>query len=204
MEYFLHIVYGILIAYFAMISPGMLNMTALKVRIDYGKGESEKFALGAAIIILIQAGIALFFADYFVKNPKIIGVLEKAGVFVFFGLAVFFFILSRKKIDPKAKSGKGNYFIKGFMMSTLNMLSIPFYLAISIYLTSKGYLIIEQPYIMLFIFGVFIGSLLLFGTYIYFAKIISKRVSFIAKNINLILSGIFIVLGMMAIIRLFR
>lgn len=203
MDYFLHVLYGILIAYFAMISPGMLNMTALKVRIDFGKKESEQFSLGAATTILIQAGIALFFVDYFTSNPKIIGVLEKAGVFVFFSLAIFFFILSQKKIDPKAKSGKGNFFVKGFMMSALNMLSIPFYLAISIFLASKGYIVIEQPYIMLFIFGIFVGSLLLFGTYRYFANIISTKVSFIAKNINLILSGIFIVLGIITIVRLF-
>lgn len=203
MDYFLHILYGILIAYLAMISPGMLNMTALKVRIDFGKKESEKFSLGAAVIILIQAGIALFFADYFSNNPKIIAILEKAGVFVFFVLAIFFFILSRKKIDPKAKSEKGNFFLKGFMMSALNMLSIPFYLAISIFLASKGYIVIDQPYIMFFIVGVFVGSLLLFGTYIYFAKFITSKVSFIAKNINLILSGIFIVLGIITIVRLF-
>ncbi len=203
MDYFLHLFYGILIAYLAMISPGMLNMSALKVRIDFGKKESEKFSLGAAVTILIQAGIALFFADYFASNPKIIEILEKAGVVVFFALAVFFFILSRNKINPKSKSGKGNFFVKGFMMSALNLLSIPFYLAISIFLASKGYIIIEQPYIMLFIFGVFVGSLLLFGTYIYFANIISTKVSFIAKNINLILSGIFIVLGIITIVRLF-
>ncbi|SNR51950.1 hypothetical protein SAMN06265371_104227 [Lutibacter agarilyticus] len=203
MDYFLHVLYGLLIAYLAMISPGMLNMTALKVRIDFGKNESEKFALGAAVTILIQAGVSLFFADYFVSNPKIITVLEKAGVFVFFSLAIFFYILSRNKVDPKAKSGKGNFFVKGFMMSALNMLSIPFYLASSIFLASKGYIVIEQPYILFFVFGVFVGSLLLFGTYIYFANIISTKVSFIAKNINLILCGVFIVLGIITIVRLF-
>lgn len=203
MDYFLHVLYGILIAYLAMISPGMLNMTALKVRIDVGQKESEKFALGAAFIVLIQAGVALFFADYFANNPKIIEILEKAGVFVFFGLALFFYFLSRKKIAPKATSGSGNYFVKGLVMSAINMLSIPFYLGISIFLTSKELLIIQQPFITLFVIGTFVGSLLLFNTYIYFAKIISKKVSFIARNINLILSGIFIVLGIMAIIRLF-
>ena len=102
-------------AYFAMISPGMLNMTALKVRIDVGKQESFKFALGAAIIIFIQAGIALFFVDFFVRNPRIIEVLKVAGVFVFFMLAIFFFLLSRKKVKNQGKSGKGNYLFKGFI-----------------------------------------------------------------------------------------
>lgn len=202
MNYFLHVLYGFLIAYFAMITPGMLNMTALKVRLDIGKLESGKFAFGAAFIIFIQAGIALFFADFFVKNPSIIELLKRAGVFVFFALAIFFFMLSRKKINPKTKSGKGNYFMRGVIMSALNMLSIPFYLAFSIFLAEKNLIIIEQPFIMLYILGVFLGSILLFYTYIYFAEIIAKKVSFIARNINLILSGIFVVLGIMTLIRL--
>ena len=203
MEYFLHVFYGIVIAYLAMISPGMLNMTALKVRIESGKLESFKFSLGAAIIILIQAGIALFFADYFVKNPAIIEQFKIIGVFVFFILAIFFYYLSRKKIDPKASTGKGNFFIKGLVMSSLNMLSIPFYLAFSIFLAEKGYIIIKQPNILFYVGGIFIGALLLFYTYVHFAELITKKVSFIAKNINLILSGLFVVLGIMTLVRLF-
>jgi threonine/homoserine/homoserine lactone efflux protein len=203
MDYFLHFFFGIIIAYFAMISPGMLNMTALKVRIESGKFESFKFSLGAAIIIFIQAGIALFFADYFVKNPAIIETLKIAGVFVFFLLAIFFYSLSRKKINPKTSSGKGNFFMKGVVMSALNMLSIPFYLAFSIFLAEKGYITIQQPYIMLFVFGVLIGALLLFFTYVHFAELIARKVSFIARNINLILSGLFVVLGIMTLVRLF-
>jgi len=204
MNYFLHVLYGILISYFAMIAPGMLNMTALKVRLEIGKLESVKFAIGAAVIIFIQAGIALFFADYFVKNPSVIELLKTAGVFVFFALAVFFFMLSRRKINPKTSSGKGNYIIRGAMLSGLNMLSIPFYLAFSIFLAEKQLIIIEQPYILLYIFGVFVGAMLLFYTYIYFAEVIAKKVSFIARNINLILSGLFIVLGIITLTRLLQ
>jgi len=47
---------------------------------------------------VFSSGIALFFADYLTKNPKIIEILKIAGVFVFFALAVFFFLLSRKKV----------------------------------------------------------------------------------------------------------
>jgi threonine/homoserine/homoserine lactone efflux protein len=204
MDYFLHILYGFLIAYFAMITPGMLNMTALKVRLEIGKIESEKFALGAAFIIFIQAGIALFFADFLVKNPAVISFLKVVGIFVFFGLAIFFFRLSRKKIDLNTSVTKGNYFFKGVLMSSLNMLSIPFYLAFSIFLAEKEWIVIEQPFIILYILGVFIGSILLFNTYIYFAKIIANKIAFIAHNINLILSGLFVVLGIMALIRVLQ
>lgn len=202
MNYFLHVFYGLIMAYFGLISPGMLNMTVLKTRMNVGKIESVKFAFGAAVIVFFQAGIALFFADYLIENPKVIAALKMAGIFVFFILAIFFFVLSRKKIEAKSKITKGNYFFKGLAMSSVNMLAIPFYLGISIYLGSVNKIIIEQPYILLFIIGAAMGSFLLFYTYIFFAKIISDKISFIATNINIILSLLFLSLGLFTLIKL--
>lgn len=202
MIYFLHFFYGLIMAYFGLISPGMLNMTVLKTRLNVGKIESVKFALGAAVIVFFQAGIALFFADFLIDNPKVIEFLKMAAVFVFFILAIFFFILSRKKMEAKRKISKGNYFFKGMAMSSVNMLAIPFYLGISIYLGSVNKIIIEQPYIFFFIFGAATGSFSLFYTYIFFANVISKKISFVATNINIILSLLFLSLGIFTLIKL--
>jgi threonine/homoserine/homoserine lactone efflux protein len=202
MIYLLHVFYGLIMAYFGLISPGMLNMTVLKIRINVGKTESFKFALGAAFIIFFQAGIALFFADFFIKTPKVIEILKMVGVVVFFVLAIFFFFLSRKKIKENGIISKGNFLLKGMAMSSVNMLAIPFYLGISIYLGSANKIIIEQPYILLFILGAATGSFLLFYTYIFFAEIISKKISFIATNINIILSLLFLSLGIFTLIKL--
>ncbi len=202
MDYILHVFYGVLMAYFGLISPGMLNMTALKIRISNGVSESMKFAFGASLIVFFQAGIALYFADYFSSNPQIIDRLKIAGVVVFFVLSVFFFFLSRKELNPKTSNAKGSYFLKGMGMSAINMLGIPFYLGVSIFLATENKILIEHPYILLFVFGASIGSFLLFSTYIVFAKIIIQKVSFIAKNINLILSVLFLGLGIVTLIKI--
>ena len=202
MDYFYHIFYGILMAYLGLISPGMLNMTALKISMNTGKYEALKFSIGASLIVFFQAGIALYFADYFTKNPKVIANLKIAAIFIFFALAVFFFMLSRKDLKPKTTNKKGNFFVKGILMSSINMLAIPFYLGISIYLSSKSKIIIEQPYIILFVFGASLGSFLIFYTYMIFANIINDKVSFIAKNINFILSLMFLFLAIFTLIKI--
>jgi threonine/homoserine/homoserine lactone efflux protein len=204
MNYILHIFYGVLMAYFGLISPGMLNMTALKISMNTGKIEGLKFSIGASLVVFFQAGIALYFADYFTNNPKVIAILKIAAVFIFFALAVFFFMLSKKDLNPKATNEKNNFFVKGILMSSINMLAIPFYLGISIYLSSKDKIIMEQPYILLFVFGASLGSFLIFYTYMVFAKIINDKVSFIAKNINLILSLLFFGLAIFTLIKILR
>ena len=202
MIYIQHVLFGILMAYFGLISPGMLNMTGLKISINLGRKQAVKFALGASIVVFIQALIALFFADYFVKNPTIINALKSVAVVVFFVLSIFFFLLSRKKVEANVSYNKSKYFLKGIGMSAINMLAIPFYLGISIYLASSKRIFIEHPFIILFVIGASVGSFLLFYTYIFLAKIIIKKVAFIASNINIILSILFFGLGILTLIKL--
>ena len=185
-----------------MISPGMLNMTALKVRLESGKSGSVKFAFGAAIVVSLQAGIAMYFANYFVNHPKVIEFIEEIGVGVLFILSIVFFKMSRNKADDKGKSIQSNFMIKGALMAALDVLTIPFYIAVSTYLASKNKLIIDQPYMFLFMVGVLLGAFLLLNTYIYFSELISRKVSFITKNINKVLSIIFLVLGTITLIKL--
>jgi len=195
MEYLLHFFLGLLVAYIGLLAPGMLNMTAVQITVDKKSSYAYKFAVGASIIIMFQAGIALFFAGYLNKNPDVITLLEKIGVFVFFALSILFFLKTRSKLKYKKKKRKGNYFLNGAIMSMANMLSIPFFLASSTYLVAIGFLLMRPKYIILFVVGAMFGAYLLFFTYIAFAKVIIKRANFIARNINYILSVLFLVLG---------
>ena len=200
MEYVFHLLYGVGMSYLGLISPGMLNMTALKTRIETGKRESLLFSIGASMVVFVQASIALIFVDFFVAKPEVISLLEKLAVFVFLALAFFFYRLSRKKVDTQTKKSK-NYLIRGMGMSSLNMLAIPYYLGLSLYLASQQRLILEVPYKLVFTLGASLGTMLLFFTYVYFAKRIAMRVTFVVKKINLILSVLFLILGILAIIR---
>ena len=86
-------------------------------------------------------------------------------------------------------------------MSSMNMLAIPFYLVLSSVLEKRGMLVMEQPYISLFVAGVFLGAFSLFMVYVRFAGFIRKRAGFIARNINYILSALFLVLGILTLIK---
>ncbi len=196
MDYIIHILLGILATFIGLLAPGMLNMTAVQITVEKSQKESRLFSMGAASIILVQASIALFFANYLSQNPSVIESLEIGGIFVFFALAIFFFLKTRTKLNIKKKKGKEeNYFVRGVLMSSMNMLAIPFYLGISTFLGAEGYLKMESSYISAFVFGAMFGAYLLFFTYIAFANVIIKRANFIAQNINYILSFLFLALG---------
>lgn len=204
MSYISHIVLGFVMAFISLIPPGMLNMTAVRTSIEKNRQEGFWFALGAAMVVIPQAFVALVFARYFSDHPEVIERLKLAGVIVLFGLSILFFFQARKKFSGKGGRRKGKSFWIGMLMSGMNMLAIPFYLVLSSVLENRGLLQTEQPYINLFVTGVFFGAFTLFSVYVHFARIIQERAQFIARNINYILSALFFVLGILTLIKFLK
>jgi len=203
MDYILPLIVGFLAAFIGLIAPSMLNMTAARTSIEKGKTAGIQFSAGAASVVFVQAFIAVTFAKYLVAHPEVITKLKTAAIFVLFGLSIFFFMQARKKFKAEGKQKKGNNFITGLGMSSLNMLAIPFYLAMATLAESKGWMKIAQPYSTLYVIGAVLGAFSLFATYATFAEIIAKKAQFIAKNINYILSGLFIVLAIVTAVQVF-
>jgi len=202
MNYILPLIIGFLSAFIGLLAPSMLNMTAARTSIERGRKAGIVFAAGAASVVFIQGFIAVTFAKYLVAHPEVITKLKTAAVFVLFGLAIFFFIQARKKFKATGKQKKGNNYIIGFGMSSLNMLAIPFYLAMATLAENKGWMTIEQPFSIIFVVGAVLGAFSLFSIYAGFAEIIAKKAQFIAKNINYILTVLFVVLALLILIKL--
>jgi len=202
MNYILPLIVGFLSAFIGLLAPSMLNMTAARTSIEKGRKAGITFAAGAASVVFIQGFIAVTFAKYLVAHPEVITKLKTAAVFVLFGLAIFFFMQARKKFKAEGKQKKGNNYLTGFGMSSLNMLAIPFYLAMATLAESKEWMTIEQPFSIIFVVGAVLGAFSLFSIYASFAEIIAKKAQFIAKNINYILSGLFVLLALFTLIKL--
>lgn len=204
MSYLVHIGLGFVMAFLSLIPPGMLNMTAVRTAIEKNRNEGIWFALGAALIVIPQAFIALVFARYFSEHPEVVQRLQLAGIVVLFLLSIVFFFQARKKFKGEGAKRQGKSFWIGMFMSAMNMLAIPFYLVLSSVLENRGLLQTEQPFINLFVSGVFLGAFTLFFVYVQFAQIIVKRAQFIARNINYILSILFFVLGILTLIKFLK
>lgn len=200
----MHLALGYAMAFLSLIPPGMLNMTGVRTALEKGERSGMWFSLGAALMVIPQAFIALVFAKFFAEHPEVVERLNYAGLLVLFLLSVVFFFQARKKFKGEGSKKKGKSFVIGLLMSTMNMLAIPFYLVLSSVLENKGLLITEQPYINLFVTGVFFGAFSLFMVYVRFAAVIQKRAQFIARNINYILSALFFVLGILTLIKIIK
>ena len=194
---------AVLVAFVGFMPPGMINMTSLKMSLENARKEAVLFVTGAVSIILIQAFLAVTFAKFLVRNPQIIEYLSYAAIVVFLGLSYMFFRQARRQVNLQVKEHKRSSYLAGLTMSSMNMLAIPFFLGYSTLLEAKGWLNIDPPHNYVFAIGAVAGSFLLFFIYVLFAEYIQKRVHFIAKNSNYILSLLFLVLAIMTIYNVF-
>lgn len=204
MLFLLPLVLGFCIAFLAVILPGLINMTAAKISTQEGKNEALSFAAGAAVIIFFQTFIAVLFARFISLHEEIVSTLQEIGIFVFSLLSIYFFWIAEKpkkiKTDSKVK-GKSNRFFLGMLLSTLNLLPIPFYVFASMSLSASGYFSFDKIPVSSFVIGVVTGSFTVFYIYIVAFKKIEKKTEFLMRNINTIIGS---VTTFMAVVTLFK
>ena len=193
MLFYLPLVLGFFIAFLAVIPPGLINMTAAKISLQEGKNEAISFALGASAIIFFQTFIAVLFARFINNHQEIVSTLQEIGIFIFSSLSIYFFWIAKKpkkiKTDSRVK-GKSNRFFLGMLLSTLNLLPIPFYVFASMTLAASGYFSFDKIPVAEFVIGVMIGSFTVFYIYIVAFKKIENKTEFLMRNINTIIGFI--------------
>ena len=179
--------------------PGMMNMTTVKVALEQSRANALRFIAGTLVIIGIQAFIALYFSRYLAQNPHIVNMLSYVGIAVFIGLAFLFYHQAK---SAKAIGGIADgTFISGIKMASMNMLAIPFFLGYSTAMEASGLITNQFPDNYFFVAGAVFGCFILFATYMLLAEFIQRRAVFVARNINYILSGLFVVLAIITTIK---
>ena len=204
MLFYLPLVLGFFIAFLAVIPPGLINITAAKISLQEGKNEAISFAIGASVIIFFQTFIAVLFARFISNHQEIVSTLQEIGIFIFSLLSFYFFWIAKKpkkiKTDSRVK-GKSNRFFLGMLLSTLNLLPIPFYVFTSMTLAASGYFSFDKIPVAEFVIGVMIGSFTVLYIYIVAFKKIENKTEFLMRNINTIIGS---VTTFMAVLTLFK
>lgn len=195
---------GFVTAVIGIIPPGLLNMTAAKVNLKEGKINALSFVFGAVIVIFFQAYLAILFARVIDRRPDIVALLREVGFGIFSILTIYFLWMAKEprlketKIDKKSKKKR---FFLGMLLSALNFFPIPYYVFVSITLSSYALFSFNSTPILVFVSGVVLGSFLVFYSYIASFQRIEARADSLLKNMNTIIGGI---TGLISIITLFN
>lgn len=193
MNYLLPMLFGFISSSIGIALPGLINMTAAKVSIRDGRDKALLFIAGAVIIIFFQTYLAILFARFIDSRPDVVILLREVGLVIFLLLTAYFLFLAKKpkvkKEEMKMRS-KTNRFFLGMLLSVLNFFPIPYYVFVTIFLSSYGLFSFAVLPRLLFLVGVVLGSFGVFYYYIYFFKRIEAKTDFFFKNMNKIIGSI--------------
>ncbi|MBC5840803.1 MAG: LysE family transporter [Flavobacteriaceae bacterium] len=195
---------GFATAFIGITPPGLLNMTAAKVNLKEGRRNAGWFILGAIIIIFFQAYVAILFARVINVRPDIVALLREVGFGIFGALTVYFLWIAKtpkiKKAKIKKSSQKKRFFL-GMLLSALNFFPIPYYVFVSITLSTYDFFSFELASVLTFVTGVVLGSSIVFYFYIQFFQKIESKADYLLRNMNKIIGTI---TGLISVVTLFN
>ncbi len=198
---------GFISAFIGITPPGLLNMTAAKVSMKDGRRHAFWFVSGAVLVIFLQVYLAVLFAQIINSRPDIVLLLREVGFVVFTALTVYFFWLAKtpklKKPKLKKHSTKKRFFL-GMFLSALNFFPIPYYVFISVSLSSYALFSFDLTSILIFVSGAVIGSFLVFYLYILFFQKIETKADYLLRNMNVIVGSITGLVAVLALINILQ
>ena len=197
-----------LVTFFAsligVIPPGLVNMTVAKTCIEKGKKNGILVALGASVVVIAQAALAILLAKYIFFNPFVKNILLRTGAVIFFLMAIYFFAKGKqRKNSVKTYSrGKKRSFFKGVMMSSLNVLPIPYFCAIAAAMSVSGKIEYDAYRITVFSLAAGAGTFLTLYAYVLSFLKIEKNTAAIAKYSNYFMGVLMLILVMLTLARI--
>lgn len=208
MQVFLPFIFGFFAAVVGIIPPGLINLTAAKISLIDGKNNALKFVFGALLVISFQTYISVFFAQYINSHQEIVLLIREIGLGIFIALSVYFLKFAKKHSDnsqtPNVIKSKRNRFLVGIFVSSINFFPIPYYVLISITLASYKLFSFELVQEFLFVFGVLLGSSMVFYIYVEFFNKMRNKADYFIDNMNKIIGTITGIVALITLINLLK
>ncbi len=162
---------GLLISWLGALPLGTLNITAFDIAASQSVENALLFALAAIFVELVYVRLTLWGSSKIVINERWFSYLLPLGAVLLGYLALTSFkeavgpLPSSDEVSPS--SIMGSPILLGLSLSALNPLQIPFWLAWSKALQTRGILKDTSRSRILFILGIGLGTFLALGIFIY-------------------------------------
>ncbi|WP_417238717.1 LysE family translocator [Bizionia sp.] len=197
MIFFTCLFFGFIIAIMGSIVPSFLNLTVVKFSLKSGRKAAYYLIGGYATVLFFQANIGAYLSSILMENSQYITTIQKVGTGILLLLSINFFRLhvTKKNQKKKVEIEKSRSYLHGIVMSSLNMVAIPFYftsISLLIGLDYFEYSLLNSFY---FSIGSTVGSFILYSVYATIADKIEHKLTFIATKMNFILGCITAIVG---------
>lgn len=184
------------------IPPGTINLTVLQLGLEEKVNIAWRLALAAALVEYPYAWLAVKFEKLITSSPAI---QENMHLITAVVMLVFGFLNLRSAQKPTNFTQKlhASGFRRGLMLGILNPLAMPYWIAVTAYVRSQGWIELKDMLaLQSYLFGVTLGALALLIVLIYLGKRVALSFQsnpYIKKIPGFVLLG----LGVFALVQYF-
>ncbi|MGB3775944.1 MAG: LysE family transporter [Leeuwenhoekiella sp.] len=198
------------ITYFAalvgVLPPGLVNMTVAKTCLQRGKKNGTLVAVGACVVVLFQALIAILLAKYIFNNEYVRNMLLRTGVVIFILMGIYFLITAKrarvKRVKPVKHKGLRSMG-KGILISAINILPIPYFCALGAALNVSGQVTYHFGAIATFMLAAALGTFTALYMYVLGFQRIERRSVNLTKYTNYFMAALMLVLVILTLVRMY-
>jgi threonine/homoserine/homoserine lactone efflux protein len=166
----LNFVIAFAFSFVGSIPPGVLNLTVIQLGMEHKMKIAYRFAFAAALIEYPYAWLAIAFEKYLSSQTGSNSILQVIAASVLLIVGTINLRVSNKKND-KPPSAAGSGFRRGVILSIINPMALPFWLAGTTYLKSLGLISLSsQLQIHSYLVGVSAGAFILLMSAAHLAK----------------------------------
>lgn len=191
-------------AFAGVIPPGLVNMSVAKTCIEKGRKNGLMMAVGATIIVFVQALVAVLLAKYIFSHPYVKTMLLRTGVVILLLLMIYFLLSAHRKQTHKSinKRTTAKSFFNGVLISSLNVFPIPYFVLISTLLSTKYQLSFSITHDVCFAISAAIGTFTTLYLYVLFFMRIQTKTAIFKKYSNYFMALLMLVLIIIALFRI--
>lgn len=206
----MHEIYLFVITFFAalvgVIPPGLVNMAIAKTCVDFSVKAGKQKAFGAVTVVFVQALLAIIIAKHILNNPNFKEKILIAGILILIGMMIYFFIAARRqKIESLSnkKNKHSHSFMKGVLISSLNVFPIPYFVVISTLFTPENHIDFTWSTKLIFALSASLGTLTTFLAYVYFFDKIIKQNRLFKQYSNYFMAVLMLLLLLFTLFRVY-
>jgi len=191
---------GAVISFIGSIPPGTLNLSVLQLGMEHKTKTALRFALAVSIIEYPYAWVGVVFEDWITSSPVVVDNFQLITAVVMLVIGIFSIWSARKPSEFSIKFNESG-FRRGLILSILNPMAIPFWVAYTAFLKSQGWIDLSTQWrVHSYVLGTSIGVMVLLTLFTFLAQ---RLATYVKDNriVKLVPGLTLLVLGTYALIK---
>jgi threonine/homoserine/homoserine lactone efflux protein len=202
MNYILHLFLGLVAGILVTIPLGPVNLLVVNTMTDKNFRAAMVLASAASIMELLKPLLALYFSWLITRHIESNMYIQLTVILAFVLIGLYFMLKKNTSHETENNRREMPEFIKGVLISFLNIPALPFWIFIVAYCESTVGFDFSISTVGLFLAGVFSGRYGTLWMYARLSQYVSERSSVIELWLDRVIAALFLVLALIQSLRI--